>query len=738
MPIEVQKFGELLKKASEKATDVLHSLKFFEANKFFAKDGDLIYTKNNVCVHTVTATNEVEHCPGYFTLSSQKNEVPGFTLILQWCPNKSLEKYPGRLNTLTPQGGQNNEQHSEERIKLRHLRDNLNQNKLSSSDSSYSLSKESTEFRKTSVSSETYIDQSVIKSNGEKRSVKTDDCLSSPSSANQRSITNNTPSTSDEEPDYLQEQEELKREDSSSPYSSSSEITEDVSFREESLYTKPLLMSIKNFEEINRPAEKFAMEHNMIIPEENLADTKDNDEENSITMEKHNSHLFAVDLGAMKVLRVFFSSADGTCGQLVIANHASQYKIFYFHNGGLDKLVKVFEQWNVLRSKANKFYENSMSTNYFQFFVVRPQLQKLEQHPEEGLYDKVTWEFWRNCINADKIVDEELIKKAIFFCGIEPSLRREAWTFLLGVYPWNSTREQREHIRNDLFIEYQNIRKQRVKKHISQAHKNWKSIEQSVQKDVIRTDRDKLFYNGDENPNLEIMRNILLNYAIFNPQIGYVQGMSDLLSPLLYIIQEEVSTFWCFVGLIQRSIYKNSSRSSLCMENSLERLVDLLQLMDVELYNYLKSLGNDALQLLFAHRWLLLWFKREFENDDALFIWEASWTGYGTNYFHLFVALAIMTIYGENVISEKMTHDEVLLHFNSLSMQMDVHTILSKARGLLYQFRRKEIIPCTLADMCDTGLNTSWDSISQPKIVCTGLHQSASQCPFAETTDSSI
>ncbi|XP_003369775.1 TBC1 domain family member 16 [Trichinella spiralis] len=614
-----------------------------EANKFFAKDGDLIYTKNNVCVHTVTATNKVEHCPGYFTLSSQKNEVSGFTLILQWCPNKSLEKYPGRLNTLTPQGGQNNEQHSEERIKLRHLRDNL--------------------------------------SNGEKRSGKTDDstlenCLSSPSSANQRSITNNTPSTSDEEPDYLQEQEELKREDSSSPYSSSSEITEDVSFREESLYTKPLLMSIKNFEEINRPAEKFAMEHNMIIPEEDLADTKDNDEENSTTVEKHNSHLFAVDL-------------DGTCGQLVIANHASQYKIFYFHNGGLDKL------------------ENSMSTNYFQFFVVRPQLQKLEQHPEEGLYDKVTWEFWRNCINADKIVDEELIKKAIFFCGIEPSLRREAWTFLLGVYPWNSTREQREHIRNDLFIEYQNIRKQRVKKHISQAHKNWKSIELSVQKDVIRTDRDKLFYNGDENPNLEIMRNILLNYAIFNPQIGYVQGMSDLLSPLLYIIQEE------------------------------ERLVDLLQLMDVELYNYLKSLGNDALQLLFAHRWLLLWFKREFENDDALFIWEASWTGYGTNYFHLFVALAIMTIYGENVISEKMTHDEVLLHFNSLSMQMDVHTILSKARGLLYQFRRKEIIPCTLADMCDTGLNTSWDSISQPKIVCTGLHQSASQCPFAETMDSS-
>lgn len=29
---------------------------------------------------------------------------------------------------------------------------------------------------------------------------------------------------------------------------------------------------------------------------------------------------------------------------------------------------------------------------------------------------------------------------------------------------------------------------------------------------------------------------------------GYVQGMSDLLSPILEVMENEVDAFWCFVG----------------------------------------------------------------------------------------------------------------------------------------------------------------------------------------------
>lgn len=35
---------------------------------------------------------------------------------------------------------------------------------------------------------------------------------------------------------------------------------------------------------------------------------------------------------------------------------------------------------------------------------------------------------------------------------------------------------------------------------------------------------------------------------------GYVQGMSDLLSPILVIMENEVDAFWCFAGLMERMV----------------------------------------------------------------------------------------------------------------------------------------------------------------------------------------
>ncbi len=46
-----------------------------------------------------------------------------------------------------------------------------------------------------------------------------------------------------------------------------------------------------------------------------------------------------------------------------------------------------------------------------------------------------------------------------------------------------------------------------------------------------------------------------MNYAAYCPTMGYNQGMSDLLAPILTIIQNESDTFWCFVGLMNRTIF---------------------------------------------------------------------------------------------------------------------------------------------------------------------------------------
>ncbi|KOM43540.1 hypothetical protein LR48_Vigan05g114400 [Vigna angularis] len=46
-----------------------------------------------------------------------------------------------------------------------------------------------------------------------------------------------------------------------------------------------------------------------------------------------------------------------------------------------------------------------------------------------------------------------------------------------------------------------------------------------IEKDVVRIDRSIPFYEGDDNPNVNILRDILLTYSFYNFDLGYCQNM---------------------------------------------------------------------------------------------------------------------------------------------------------------------------------------------------------------------
>jgi TBC1 domain family member 15 len=73
-------------------------------------------------------------------------------------------------------------------------------------------------------------------------------------------------------------------------------------------------------------------------------------------------------------------------------------------------------------------------------------------------------------------------------------------------------------------------------------------------KDVLRTDRTNPYFEGDYNQNLEVMHDILMTYNMYNFDLGYVQGMSDLLAPLMVIFDNEVDAFWAFVGFMNKVV----------------------------------------------------------------------------------------------------------------------------------------------------------------------------------------
>lgn len=86
-----------------------------------------------------------------------------------------------------------------------------------------------------------------------------------------------------------------------------------------------------------------------------------------------------------------------------------------------------------------------------------------------------------------------------------------------------------------------------------------------------RTDRSIEFFEGETlpnpdpdmtvgtNPNLEIMKDILVTYNFYNTELGYVQGMSDLLAPLFVAMGTEEMAFWGFVKFMDRVVSKTET-----------------------------------------------------------------------------------------------------------------------------------------------------------------------------------
>lgn len=291
-------------------------------------------------------------------------------------------------------------------------------------------------------------------------------------------------------------------------------------------------------------------------------------------------------------------------------------------------------------------------------------------------------EEWATFLDVEgRITDSNALKKRIFYGGVEHDLRKEVWKFLLGFYAYDSTYAEREYLESVKKLEYETIKSQWQNISPAQAKRFTKFRERKglIDKDVVRTDRSVSFYDGDDNLNVMLLRDILLTYSFYNFDLGYCQGMSDLLSPILFVMEDESQSFWCFVSLMER-LGPNFNRDQNGMHSQLFALSKLVQLLDSPLHNYLKQ--ADCLNYFFCFRWILIQFKREFEYEKIMHLWEVLWTHYLSEHFHLYVCVAILKRFCKRIIGEQMDFDTLLKFINELSGHIDLDRTLRDAEAL--------------------------------------------------------
>ena len=80
--------------------------------------------------------------------------------------------------------------------------------------------------------------------------------------------------------------------------------------------------------------------------------------------------------------------------------------------------------------------------------------------------------------------------------------------------------------------------------------------------------------------------------------------------------------------------------------------------LDAPLEAHLVSV--NASHMYFCYRWFLLLFKREFDYAGVFRVWEAIWSGCGGPQFHVYIAYAILDIYRDVILDNRMSFEHIL------------------------------------------------------------------------------
>ncbi|KAL5969816.1 TBC1 domain family member 15 [Taenia solium] len=297
----------------------------------------------------------------------------------------------------------------------------------------------------------------------------------------------------------------------------------------------------------------------------------------------------------------------------------------------------------------------------------------------------VSLEMWQRHLDHDgRVTVAEKLQTYIYNGGIEPDLRPIAWKYLFGYLKWDFTKDENAKRVQGKHQHYQIMKtfwRSMSPKQVrnSCAFRERKSI---IEKDTYRTDRQTALFRDNSAGALTRLYNILMTYTFYNPDLGYFQGMNDLLAVIMSVIDGEEDAFWCFAGLLDR-VSGHFSNDSLSLSSQFVGLFKLIEILMPRFARFLRE--KEATSMSFCFRWFLIIFKREFSYDDIKILWETLFSGAAPKNFQLLIAVAIFDSEADTIIRNCSDISQILQHINGLSERINLQNVLSRAQGIYHQ-----------------------------------------------------
>ena len=188
----------------------------------------------------------------------------------------------------------------------------------------------------------------------------------------------------------------------------------------------------------------------------------------------------------------------------------------------------------------------------------------------------------------------------------------------------------------------------------------------------------------------DIVSRILFIYSKFEPNIGYIQGMNEILAPIYYCFSFdrandeepmdniEADSFWCFYNLMNtfKDLFdKNQDKNDIGINGKVKRLKNMLKLVDKQLYDHLEICGFNYSVLAF--KWISLMFSQDFLMMDLLRIWDYLLCNDNKYQNCYYFCLSVILMKKEALMKHKI--NEIYETFQSLK-DLEVENIISNAK----------------------------------------------------------
>ena len=182
----------------------------------------------------------------------------------------------------------------------------------------------------------------------------------------------------------------------------------------------------------------------------------------------------------------------------------------------------------------------------------------------------------------------------------------------------------------------------------------------------------------------QILTRILTVFASIHSDIGYIQGMNELVFMFYYCFilddniyfshNAEADTFWCFSNYIisLRDIYTFTSNGELGVNTRLNNVAQYIQVIDPELYECLPN-ENNVLNMLML-KWYFVGMCQNFSINESMLIFDNILSEQDERYLYL-DALCVSAV--------KVKRDEILKCKYNHSMEK-VITVLKEFNDELH------------------------------------------------------